>query len=61
MARGQQNSSRRLSLPYNMARSRGTQNTILPDKKLLNSIRSTDLGNQLDNFGVVIASIASDD
>lgn len=61
MTRRQQDPPSRLSLPYNMARSRSTQNPVLPNKQLLNTIRSTNLSNQLHNFGVVVASIACDD
>ncbi len=44
-----------------MAGSRCTQDTILPDQKLLDPICRTNLGNQLHDLWIVISSISSDD
>ena len=44
-----------------MARGRRAQNPILPNKQLLNPVRSTNLGNQLHGFRVIVAPIASND
>ena len=44
-----------------MACSRSGQDAILADEELLDAIGSTDLGDQLDDLGVPVTSIASDD
>ena len=53
----QKYSSSSLSLSNDMACSRCTQNTILPDEEFLDSIGSTDFGYQLHHLGVVVPSI----
>lgn len=60
MARSEQNATRRLSLPDNMAGSRSAQNAILANQQLLDAICSSDARNQLDNLGVVEPSITTD-
>lgn len=37
------------------------ENAVLADEELLHAISGTDLGNVLDDFGVPVAAIASDD
>jgi hypothetical protein len=44
-----------------MAGRRCAQNAILPDEQLLDTVSCTDLYNQLDNFGVIISAITTDD
>lgn len=44
-----------------MAGSGGGQNAILSDQELLDTIGSTNLGNQLDNLWVVVATVAAND
>jgi hypothetical protein len=50
-----------LSLPDDVTSSRCRQNAVLADQKLLDPVRSSNLGNQLDDLGVVEPSIAGDD
>lgn len=44
-----------------MTRRRGTENAILPNQQLLDAVRGTNLGNDLDNLGVVVAAVTADD
>ena len=39
----------------------GRKNAILSDEELLDAVSGTDLGNQLNDFGVPVASITSND
>ncbi len=44
-----------------MTGSRGAQNTTLTDQELLDTICSTNFCNQLDNLGVPVSSITTND
>ena len=44
-----------------MASCRSTQDAMLTDQKLLHTVRSSDLGNQLDDFRVPVSSITTND
>lgn len=44
-----------------MAGSRCTQNAVLTDEKLLNTVGSTDLCNLLNDFGVVETAVTAND
>jgi hypothetical protein len=44
-----------------MAGSGSRKDTVLADDELLDSVCSTNLGNELDNLGVPVATIATDD
>jgi hypothetical protein len=44
-----------------MAGSRSGEDTVLTDKKLLDTVGGTNLGNELDHLRVVVATIATDD
>ena len=57
----QQNTTSGLSLADEIARSRSTQEAILADKQLLDTMSSTDLGDLLDDFGVEISTITAND
>lgn len=57
----QQNTTGSLSHTDQVAGGGGTENAILADQELLDAVGSTDLGNLLDNLGVVIATITTDD
>lgn len=61
MAGSKEDTARGLALPNNVAGSRCTQNAILSDQQFLHSVRSSDLGNQLHDFGVIVAPISPDD
>lgn len=50
-----------LALADDVAGSRGRQNTVLADQQLLDSVGSTNLGNQLDHLGVPVTAIATND
>lgn len=56
----QQDTTRRLSLPNHMASCRSAQNALLSYQQLLHAVRSSDLGDQLDDFGVIVSSIPAD-
>lgn len=47
--------------PNDMASCRCREDTILADQQLLNAICGTDFGYQLNNFGIVEASISTND
>ena len=55
----EQYTPRSLSLPDDVTGSRCAQYTILPNQKLLDPVCSTDLGDQLHHFRVVVSSISS--
>lgn len=57
----QENTSSGLALPDNMTGSGGRQNTVLADEELLDTIGDTDLCNGLDDLGVPVTTIATDD
>ena len=61
MAGGEQDATGGLSKTDDMAGSRCRQDTVLADQELLDSVSSTDLGNQLDNFRVPEAAITTND
>ena len=55
----EQYTTRSLSLPDDVTSSWCAQYTILPDQQLLDSVCSTNLGDQLHHFRVVVSSISS--
>jgi hypothetical protein len=57
----QENTTGSLALSNDMASCRSTQDTILSDQKLLDTVRGTNLGNQLDDFGVPVSPITAND
>jgi hypothetical protein len=57
----QQDAARRLAYPDDMAGGRSAQDAVLTDQQLLNSVRGTNLGDQLGDFRVPVAAIAADD
>ena len=61
MTGSQKNPARRFSFSNDMARSRGAQDPILSYQELLDAIRSSDLGNQLHHFRVIISPITTND
>lgn len=61
MTGGEEDASSSLPLANDMTGSRSGKNAVLADQELLDTIGSTDLGNQLNDFGVVEATIAADD
>lgn len=61
VASGQQDATGGLADADQVAGGGGAENAVLADKQLLNPVGGTDLGNLLDNFGVVVAAIATDD
>ena len=61
VACGEQDTSSGLSQADDMACSWSRQDTILADQKLLDPVCSTNLGNELDNFGVPVTAITTND
>lgn len=61
MAGSQQDTTGCVSYPDNVAGSGSAQNAIMADDELLDAIASADLGNQLCDLGVPVASITADD
>lgn len=61
MTGGQQDTTSRLPLPYEMTGSWSAQDTVLANENLLDTIGSTDLSNLLDSLGIVVAAVATDD
>lgn len=61
MASGQKDTSSSLAQTDDMTGSRSGEDTVLTDKELLDTVGGTNLGNELDHFGVVVATIATDD
>ena len=57
----QKNAARGLAFANDMAGCRSGQNAILSDQKLLDAVRGSDLGNQLDDFRVPETTVTSDD
>lgn len=60
MAGSKEDTARGIAFPNNVAGSRGTQNAILSDQQFFHSVCSSDLGNQLHCFRVVVTPISSD-
>ena len=60
MTGSQQNTTGCLLHADEIACTRGTQETILTDDQLLHAVRSTDLRNFLDDLGVVIPAVTTD-
>ena len=61
MTGGQQDPTGGFSFPDDMTGCRCAQDAILSDEELLHSIGSANLGNQLDDFGVEVATITTND
>ena len=61
MAGSQEDTAGSLSLPYNVAGCGRAEYTVLPNKQLLHSVRSANLGDQLDDLRVVVTSISAND
>lgn len=61
MAGSQENASGSLAQADNMASSRGGQNAILADEELLDTVGSTNLSNQLNDLGVPVTAITTND
>ncbi len=61
VAGGEQDTTSCLAEADDMAGSRGGQDTVLADEELLDAVGSANLGNQLDDFRVPKASIATND
>lgn len=61
VAGSQENTTGCLSLPDKVASSRSTQDAILANEQLLDTVGSADLGDLLDNLRVEIATITTDD
>jgi hypothetical protein len=61
MARGQQDAAGGLPFANHMAGSRRAQPPLLADEQLLHAIGGTDLRDGLDDLGVVVAAITTND
>lgn len=61
MTGGQENASSSLPLANDVTGSRSRKNAVLADQELLDAIRSTNLSDQLNDLGVVEATITADD
>lgn len=61
MTRSQENTASSLPRSNQMACRRGTQNPVLADEELLDTIGSADLRNLLDHLRIEVATIACDD
>lgn len=61
MTGSQQNATSSFALSDDMTGCWCAQDTILTDQKLLDSVRSSNLGYQLDNLGVPVSAITADD
>lgn len=59
MAGSEQNTTSSLSDTDNMAGSRGAENSILTDQKLLDTICSTNLCNELDHLRIPVSAISA--
>lgn len=60
MAGGKEDTARRIAFSNNVAGGRSTQNAILSDQQFFHSVCSSDLGNQLHDFWVVVTPISPD-
>lgn len=61
MAGSKEDTAGGLAFPNNVAGSRSAQNAVLSDQQFLHSICSSNLGNQLHDFGIVVTPISPDD
>jgi hypothetical protein len=61
MTSRQQDAARGFPLANDMAGGRGREDAVLADEQLLDAVAGTDLGDQLDDFGVPVATVAADD
>jgi hypothetical protein len=61
VAGSQEDTSGSLAKTNDMRSGRRGQDTILSDEQLLNAVGSANLGNQLNDLGVVVTAIASND
>lgn len=61
VAGSQQDTTSGFPLADDMAGSGRGQNTVLADEELLDAVRSTNLGNQLDHLGVPETTVATND
>lgn len=61
VAGSQEDTSSSLAKTDNMASSGSRKDTVLADDELLDAVCSTNLGNKLDNLGVPVATVATDD
>lgn len=61
MTGGQENATGGLADADKVAGGGGTQDAILTDEKLLDTISGTDLSNLLDDIGIVVAAVTADD
>lgn len=59
MAGSKKNTASGLAKTDDVTGSRSGQDTILADEELLDTVASTNFGNQLDNFRVPVASITT--
>jgi hypothetical protein len=61
VASSQKNSTSSLALSNDITSCRSAQDAMLPNQKLLNTICSTNLRNQLYNLGVPVSTITAND
>lgn len=61
MAGSQEDTSGSLAKTDDMAGSGSREDTVLADDELLDAVCSTNLGNELDNLRVPVATVATDD
>ena len=61
MASSKQNTTSCLAYPDDVTGSWSTEDAVLADQELLDTIRSTDLGDELSDFWVPVAAISTDD
>lgn len=61
MAGSQEDTSGSLAKANDMTGSRSGENAVLADDELLDAVGGTNLGNQLDNLGVPVSAIATND
>lgn len=57
----QQDTTSCLPLPDDMTGSRGTQDAVMTDKNFLDAIGGTNLGNLLNNLGIVVTAVTAND
>lgn len=61
MTRSQQNASSRLALTDDMASRRGAEDAILADQQLLDTVRSSNLRDKLDDLWIPVATVTAND
>lgn len=61
MTGSQEDTSGSLAKANDMTGSRSGENAVLADDELLDAVGGTNLGNQLDNLGVPVSAIATND